>query len=592
MLTEPVVTQYRADGTDAVLAEMEKIRAAQLKAGEAVNDVSKRLIDQSKSLEKSIAFWGKVNFAVSAIPGIINKVSETFDEMAGVLQLRSAAAGVSIDQMNAALHGQVRETDLLSLAAKANHGALKLTQTQMNQVAGAIRKLALDGHDASEVTKAFGEALTQNETGPLKKFGLGLKDVDGKSKSLADVLATDVVEASNAAANAAETGSERMRAAANTIGNAFDDAKLKIAEFSVGAVKALGDAGRAIGAAAANHGDGFSMLMSFAGVKVDVGAMRAATIAAQEEAQAQALFAATKRGGGAGKSGLELSLGDITATPLNGKGGGGGGGKSKGFDLAAYMRLLDAARDKAAAVEAEAARLMPRGFDGVAANDLGGFDAANTTSRERDRNTELIAQAKELAAIEQASRQSALDMAAANEHSRLEAIFGPLEEFNAYATAWDALGAGVREAYEAIVTGSGNAGEAFKKGASATLLAKGTEYSVLALGELGWGFADAARGLPTAAAHFLSAAKFGAGAVAAGAGVRLLGGGASNSNTASPSAQPVGGTPALGSGGGGEHTIIVVGDAFANDTPRSRQRTASNLFQQARRETRIAAGFR
>lgn len=581
MQTEPVVTRYEANATQ-LLAELEKIRAGQAQVSDVVGKQVAALSKQNEALQKSVKFWGGLNVAITALPGIVSGVSQAFTDMANTLQLRQSAAGVSINQLRDAMHGQVRETDLLTFAAQANHSVLKLSQTQMNQIAGAIRKLGLDGKDTTEATRAFGEALTQNETGPLKKFGLGLKDADGKAQSLAEVLRTEVVEASNAAAAATQTDAETMRASANAIGDAFETAKFKVAEFSVGAVKALGDAGRAIGRAAANNGSGFSMLMSFAGVKLDVSALRAEAIAAEIEAEGSRLFNASRGSTAAALAAgaMDVSLGDITVTPLR-KGGGKGGGSGQKFDLVAYNRFLDALALKQAEVAAEAARLAPRGFDGV--DGLGGFDAGGTLARERERNATLA--------------QSVADDAAAQRDAResyLAGIFGPVEEYDAYAAGFGIVSDSIGAMYSAIVTGSEPAGKALKRMIAQGLLAEGVDMQIKALkyGALAVGWAFTPGGQATAAGYAQTAAMLQAGAIAAGVAASALGAGGSTGGGSggARSAQPLGGNPAE-AGGGRNNTTIVYGDSFANDSPRARQRTAAQLVDLARRETSSSARF-
>lgn len=598
MQTEPIVTRYEANATQ-LLAELEKIRAGQAQVSDVVGKQVAALSTQNAALQKSVKFWGGLNVAITAIPGIVNKVTDTFDEMAGVLQQREAAAGVAVGQLDTALRGQLRTTELYTLAANLNHGALKLTQTQMNQVAGAIRKLSLDGENATEVADAFGKALDMNDAGPLKKFGLGLKDVDGKARSLADVLRTDVVEAANASAMAMETGSERMRAASNNIKNGIDDAKAALAGFASEVMGVLGGKtdggvdGLASGLVALSGQFGFAGFSASVRDAADDTAYWGARIAAEaasakavvEELRAMAAedeaAVASQAAGATSEAYRKLAAampGNRAAAAAAGKPNKSGGRRGSGqkFDLVAYNRFLDALALKQAEVAAEAARLAPRGFDGV--DGLGGFDAAGTLARERDRNATLA--------------QSVADDAAAQRDAResyLTGIFGPVEEFDAYASAFGVLEEAVSSAYAAIVTGDGGLG-AVKKAIAGQLLAEGTRMSILALREGAWALAELAAGnIPSATAHGIAAAQFGAGAVAAGVGARLLGGGGSTGGGGA-AAHPVGGNPAE-AGGGRNNTTIVYGDSFANDSPRARQRTAAQLVDLARRETSSSARF-
>lgn len=598
MQTEPVVTRYEANATQ-LLAELEKIRAGQAQVSDVVGKQVAALSTQNAALQKSVKFWGGLNVAITAIPGIVNKVTETFDEMAGVLQQREAAAGVAVGQLDTALKGQLRTTELYTLAANLNHGALKLTQTQMNQVAGAIRKLSLDGENATEVADAFGKALDMNDAGPLKKFGLGLKDVDGKARSLADVLRTDVVEAANESANTMETQSERMREASNRIKNGIDDAKAAIASFGAEVMEIQsGRKGQSL-----DTFGGWMVALSGgsggAGVAARVNEAAAAVQAFANKMQAardrfsgvlDARSQDFKNANGLGDTVLQTGNLSMTGTYADSKKRGGG----KGFDLVAYNRFLDALALKQAEVAAEAARLAPRGFDGV--DGLGGFDAGGTLARERERNADARKQmadaaAKEADDREREAREKVDGMYAAFGVGKMDAQAVGLQMLGEVMQVTGQAAAGM---YEAIVTGSEPAGQALKRIAAQGILAAGASMQVKAIefGAAAVGFLVTGDAVNAALAA-KTAAMYQAGAVIAGGVARGLGagGGSSGSGGGARSAQPVNGNPALGDGAGRNNTTIVYGDSFANDSPRARQRTAAQLVDLARRETSSSARF-
>ncbi len=137
--------------------------------------------------------------------------------------------------------------------------------------------------------------------------------------------------------------------------------------------------------------------------------------------------------------------------------------------------------------------------------------------------------------------------------------------------AFGTIASGMSAAIDAAITGSESIGAAIKKALGAQLKAIAIESGVRALFETAKGFAALAFGSPTAAAHFKSAAIFGATALAAGVGSAALGGGASASSqpTSGGSAQ----TQNLASSGrsqqsGGGQTIVIningmVGDGHA-----------------------------
>jgi hypothetical protein len=136
--------------------------------------------------------------------------------------------------------------------------------------------------------------------------------------------------------------------------------------------------------------------------------------------------------------------------------------------------------------------------------------------------------------------------------------------------AFQSLSSGLAAAVEAAISGGDSIGKAFLKAAAAQLKATAVQSSVLALFETAKGFAALAVGSPTAAAHFKSAAVFGATALAAGvvgAGLGAAGGGGASSpqtsGSGSSTANIAGRSNSSGSGG---LTVIVnvsgvVGDA-------------------------------
>jgi hypothetical protein len=170
------------------------------------------------------------------------------------------------------------------------------------------------------------------------------------------------------------------------------------------------------------------------------------------------------------------------------------------------------------------------------------------------------------------------DFNAARSQSLLEQMFGPIEEFDAYARGLQLVTGAAQAAFSAWIDGSASAGEAVKKffaeslkGQASDLLGKAILHGVYAVGSLAFGdFRGAAQ-------HGVAAAQAGAGAAAIGVLAKALHGGG-------------GGGPTAGGGGGGSSArpvhswqdtrpqldqgtqrIYVVGDPNADDSPRRRQ---------------------
>lgn len=168
------------------------------------------------------------------------------------------------------------------------------------------------------------------------------------------------------------------------------------------------------------------------------------------------------------------------------------------------------------------------------------------------------------------------------QESQLSQMFGPLSEFNAYATAFDTLSGAIGSALSAWIDGSMSAGKAFKafiaeavKGLAVQMTIEALKHGAYAIGNLAMGnFAGAAM-------HGKAAAGFAAGALVAsvaakglhsGGSAPAVGGGYSAPNTATASAAQ----------GGGTQAIIVYGDSFAEGrSPHDRQIEASRLVNRA-----------
>jgi len=166
------------------------------------------------------------------------------------------------------------------------------------------------------------------------------------------------------------------------------------------------------------------------------------------------------------------------------------------------------------------------------------------------------------------------------QESQLSRVFGPLDEFNAYATAFDSLTGAVGSALGAWIDGSMSAGKAFKafiaeavKGIAIQMAIEAIKHGAYAIGSLAMGnFAGAAL-------HGKAAAGFAAGAIAASVAAKGLNSGGSSVSAPTYSAPSAGG----GSSGASQGTaaVIVYGDQFAEDSPHERQLKAKRMVDRA-----------
>lgn len=159
----------------------------------------------------------------------------------------------------------------------------------------------------------------------------------------------------------------------------------------------------------------------------------------------------------------------------------------------------------------------------------------------------------------------------------LEGIFGPIDEFNAYGTAFETLSAATNTAMQAWISGSVSLGTAIKKGIGDALGALASQLAVEALKHGAFAIGSAAFGdFAGAGKHAAAAAAFGVGAVAAASAAKKLGGAgagdvASQGRTTGAGAAPSFAGTGPAQGGGGERTVVIIGDAHARNSPRMEQ---------------------
>ena len=171
----------------------------------------------------------------------------------------------------------------------------------------------------------------------------------------------------------------------------------------------------------------------------------------------------------------------------------------------------------------------------------------------------------------------------------LEKMFGPIEEFDAYAESFGMLSGAATSAYDALVEGNMSAGEAMKAFLKDAIKGLGSRMLIRSLEETAEGVAALSSPLTAAAApaHFKAAGLFAAGAVTAGLVANRLGGGGGGGGG--------GGSPSLprdmGTGRdryeGGNAKVIIIGDPMSDDSPRYQAR---NIAKQLNKAVRTSAG--
>lgn len=248
------------------------------------------------------------------------------------------------------------------------------------------------------------------------------------------------------------------------------------------------------------------------------------------------------------------------------------------------------------ALAAEAARANRPGDYDWAGGSRRNDQALAAGSKNDDWTAAFSAMSQAVGAFDE-SRESERE---ANRQSRLEQLFGPIEDFDAYALGLSTLGDvfgtlknASTAAYDAMVTGSMSAGKAFKKAMAESIFALGRDMFVRSLQEGALGVASLALGPiggASAAKHFAAAGLFATGAAAAGAIASSLGVGGSSAGGAGASrggGTSAGGYRAVGDGGsgGGNRTVnVIMGGGLADESPRSNARRVSRAVFQAEQQ--------
>jgi hypothetical protein len=183
---------------------------------------------------------------------------------------------------------------------------------------------------------------------------------------------------------------------------------------------------------------------------------------------------------------------------------------------------------------------------------------------------------------ESMDRAFSLEEGRKRRESMLENIFGPVEEFELYTTAWQGLESVVTAGLNAWISGGQSAGEAMKMALHGFAKNLAGEALLQAMRHTAYGFGMAAFPDPlsraSSAQHFAAAAKWGVVAVAAaGIGkVTAPAAGTSGGGAGAYAAAGIGGSTAP-SQQGVQYTAVF-GDAFAADSPRYvARRTRRNL---------------
>lgn len=610
-----VVIRYHAE-TAAAQANVRQLQKTQEKHDATLKAQQEGEI---KGLEGKIAKYAKyamyAGAAFAAVKVSMEAMTYSFDQQ----ELRERAAGHNIDALREATRGLVSETDLLKLAQSANLGVMKTSADDLIILAKAMDVYKERGYDAAKVTQDFGEYLQTGKARALKDYGLQIDEARGSVAQYKQTMEQLNVVAREQA-QIEEDGGDRMQQRKIQIEDAT--AKLKesfgtlvataepLLTFMVETITMILDGWRQIldlinsidigGGLARTTDENLRSMVSdldreYAARRSQdraieeqeairaANARTAAFLATATPAQLAAAKAQGAKLGRAIKSGVSDGIGTL-ADWMRGSGKAGKGAGDKGgairipivFTTAGGQemseveaRLQAQAEAKRLAAEKERAAAFDESVTGFRAQ---GFSAAPEAFELAKTSQELMAEYEQFN-----SRQS---------DSILKKMFGEPQEFEAYAEGLGMLQNAGRAAFEALITGSGSAGEAFKAMIAQNMMSLASEMfgrsiyeAAMAVGSL------AMYDFKGAALHGKAAAMYAAGAGALGMIGSQLGGGAvvgkgaggaaaTGSSLPSTTSSAINKAPEASTG---KSVTVVVGDDFADDSPRKRQQRAQRM---------------
>lgn len=600
-----VVIRYHAE-TSAAQANVRQLQKTQEKHDATLK---KQQEAEIKGLEDKIAKYAKyamyAGAAFTAVKVSIEAMTYSFDQQ----ELRERAAGHNIDALREATRGLVSETDLLKLAQSANLGVMKTSADDLIILAKAMDVYKERGYDAAKVTQDFGEYLQTGKAKALKDYGLQIDEARGSVAQYKQTMEQLNVVAREQA-QIEEDGGDRMQQRKIQIEDAT--AKLKesfgtlvataepLLTFMVDTMTKILDGWRQIIDLVndlPSMSDAFAaaqMAMKKTGAEVaydeaekimtsmlqkQVDKIKAekkvqkdrdefisaiTTISPGQVAFAQSefekLFKAMEAAGRAQKKG--------------GKGGKGGSRGARAAPVEVETPMLDRMLEEMKVWDAWRADFIED------LNVRAATSAANSfVAVENPGIAMAVKSASDLAAdYEQFNHQQS--------DSILKKMFGEPQEFEAYAEGLGMLQNAGRAAFEALITGSGSAGEAFKAMIAQNMMSLASEMfgrsiyeAAMAVGSL------AMYDFKGAALHGKAAAMYAVGAGALGMIGSQLGGGAvvgkgAGGAAATGSSLPSTTSSAINSAPSdarGRSVTVVVGDDFADDSPRKRQQRAQRM---------------
>lgn len=539
------------------------------------DSVKKQIADidaQNAKLEQQIAKIGKVTLAIGAVVGAWKAVSASFEAYEHRAQQRMAAHGTDVARLQRSFKGLVGETRSLEFAAGAMNGAFKVTQEQMEMAGKAVIALRNQGNDLNSVLDDVQKALVEGNGRALLKYGVNVTGATGSTEAFQNVLKA-LQEQANSDFASMENGADAMRRSMVAMRDIVDDIKESIGAAVAATARWVVEMDRLTGGSA----------------------MDSARLAlrAKQAGGSQALIAELV-GGAQGAFGRERiraqargfvgSFWDTAGGTSRPKGKGGGA-------AADVVELID--EQLGLIINARTGQILGiLGAEaGVGLMDSGPARAFGMGALPSLPST-MITGRGGFGGLLGDTAKGFGKMGRQGQDMRLEQIFGPVDQFDVYASAFRTLETAAASAFLAWRSGAESTTEALERvvetmtGALADeFFMQAVRHGAHAVGQLAFGLAGDPRAMAAAKVHGLAAAKFGAGALLLGGASRVMADGGGGAG-AGLSGSSIGGGRGGGGGGGGPVVINqYIGNDFSDQNPRRR---ASQLHRMAERGRRAA----
>ena len=555
------VFKMKADASQAI-AEAKKLSGEQKKAALAQG---KALEEEGKAAEGLAGKYAKGAALIAAAYVVIDKSLDAYQQRS---RLVASTAGIDLSKLRDAAQGLRTDTELLTLAQAGHQGAWKLTTQQLQLVTEGMLALRKKGYDATEVQNALTESLKKGKLEGLDKFGLSTKDLGNSTANLRSLMRQLARAADDVGHNFDMAGDSAVRAGVK-FKNARDEVTTNI--------------GKGVDAAI-----GGIQYVSGAGYKTeDLGSLLLG-IGTEAERERRGISSTQRR---MAKAAFDRDTTDMFGMIA--------GWKTRVETAKKIKQLRDEARGYTdAQAEADAKRRREKEDERLlelAGLSLGG--EGGTLDQEQNRATraralqDRIADAEAKAAADEerirfekakALRQSKLEAEtrkAGEKQNYLDSVFGPVEQFDAYAEGFRTLTDAVKASGDAILD-SVIKGEKLTKASAGRAVAAvlGAESHKL----WGLGLSTELQGWATLNPAMIAAgiAEMG-GAFALGRIAASFGGsGASGSARGGANSRPSGFSQSPTQSTGASLTIVY-GDSNNRDSPRFRAMETRRAVQMA-----------